>query len=399
MFNMALALVASICALVSHVPTSPFLLARENQTDPFQQSLAATKVHTVPAELIGPYLVVEGKVNGKNLRLMLDTGAGMNVLTPGGAKKLGIEGGTAIQAQGAGASVQAKIVALESWSVGGAESSKPRALVVPLPEVLECDGLVGFGTLESLVTRIDYDGRELSFFPPKGFQPPEGFVSVPLRVKGGIPEVRLTVKGVEGWAKLDTGASDMLTLFKGFVDKHGLREGLKVEKTTGGLGVGGFTSTDQAELEGISIGGMALPKATVFLSNQTRGAFADEEALGNIGGDLLRRFTVILDYAAGKAYLKKGAQFSAPQLVNRTGLGVLFDGKRHNIFMVASESPAARAGVKVGEAVVALNGRPVTELKALEVWASLRQAPGTKVKLRIAGKDAEREVELVLEDY
>ena len=44
---------------------------------------------TLNLKVLGEHVAVEGTVNGQPLRLILDTGAGANVLTPEAAKRLG----------------------------------------------------------------------------------------------------------------------------------------------------------------------------------------------------------------------------------------------------------------------------------------------------------------------
>ncbi|MBX7131635.1 MAG: aspartyl protease family protein [Fimbriimonadaceae bacterium] len=352
----------------------------------------------IQAERVGPYLVAPAVINGSPVRLLLDSGAGMNVLTNASAKRLGIEGGTPVQASGVGdATVTARIVSLTSLAFGNETGKPSSAVVVDLPAILESDGLIGHGVLSSAITTIDYEKATLRFEPIAGWKAPAGFTAIPLRVRSNIPEVPMKIDGVETWCKVDSGASDALTLFSTFVESRGLRTKLKTKPSLGGMGVGGISTGETAEMSGIELAGHKLPSFTVTLSRQQKGAFADKDASGNLGADILRRFTVILDYKGEKAYFRKNAHFEQPFATNRSGAAVLFDGKEHRVRMVSKDSAAFDAGVKIGDRILAVDGKPVEQMKAMDVWAALRQPAGTKVRLTVqSGTDDRRDVELVL---
>lgn len=356
---------------------------------------------TIQAELKGPYFYVNAEANGKPLRLAVDSGAGMNLLTPAAADRLGIKGGTPVNANGVGnSSVAAKIVDMESLKIGNATQNHPQAVVIALPEVLEVDGLVGYGFFSTFVTTLDYEKQQMTFTPPSEFKAPAGYIETPLRVRGNIPEVQMTVDGVEGWVKVDSGASDALTLFDDFVESRELRERLPdVREVLGMMGVGGGAAADEAKMKGLILAGFELPDMMISMSKQKKGAFADKEAIGNLGGDILRRFTVILDYTHGKAYFKKNKNFDVPQLYNRTGIALLYAAKQHKVIGVRPGSVGEKSGVVVGETILAVNGTPVEKLHPLDVWAALRAPAGTKVKLKIRNKQGkERDTDLTLAD-
>jgi clan AA aspartic protease (TIGR02281 family) len=357
---------------------------------------------SVNAERTGAYLVLQATINGKPCRLLVDSGAGMNVLTTDAAKRLGIEGGTSISASGAGTkSVPAKIVKLASLKVGNADLKDAPAVVVELPPVLQADGLIGHGFLSHWVTKIDYEKATFEFTKPDEFKAPADFTSVPLRVRGNIPEVKMSVEGVEGWVKVDTGASDALTLFDGFVTKQGLREKFKnLETHISGFGVGGPIEGERTRVTSLKLAGNDLPPFTIMLSRQKTGAFADNEVMGNLGADILRRFTVIFDYAGSKAYFKRNANFDTLTLANRSGAAIDFDGKTHRVLEVLKGSPAEKAGLVKDDVILAIDGKMTSDMRALEVWSALRRSPGTHIKLLVQGNDGkQREIDMTLQDF
>lgn len=79
------------------------------------------------------------------------------------------------------------------------------------------------------------------------------------------------------------------------------------------------------------------------------------------------------------------------------GIGVVFRAREDalQVLFPLPGSPAERAGVRVGDVVRAIEGRPVDPGALDEVRAALRGEPGSLVRLSLEGRDgAEREVEI-----
>jgi C-terminal processing protease CtpA/Prc len=136
-----------------------------------------------------------------------------------------------------------------------------------------------------------------------------------------------------------------------------------------------------------------VEEASLMLSET--GAGAEEHVAGGIGNGILKQFTVTLDYAHRSAYFEKNAAFgragapddvpSAPaQTLGRPDLqrdskagwmGIAklrFPGKTVEIVELDPEGPAARAGIAVGDQILAIDGRPVEEfLKPIKIKSGL----------------------------
>lgn len=355
---------------------------------------------TVQAEMVSRYFQLDALVNGKPAKLLLDTGAGLNVLTPEAAERLGIKGGIAIQAQGAGnKSTPARLVKLDTFKVGEATVSGEQAVIIPLPEALQCDGLVGYSFLKYFATTFDYANAKLTFADPKAFQVPPQATATELKIAGNHPKVMGSIDGIEGWMTLDTGANGTLTVMSPAVEANKLRERYKVGKPRiAGKGVGGFTMGYFATLQEFKLAGVALPSAPSILSSQTSGALASTDTIANVGAEILNRFVFTLDYAAKKAYFTKTATFDRPYRVDRSGAWIDFSEGSFKLAGVAPDSPAEEAGLKEGDAIVAINGVAVTTIKPLMVSAPLQSPAGTKVKITYKRAGQEETVELTLRD-
>lgn len=356
---------------------------------------------TLNLKVLGEHVAVEGTVNGQPLRLILDTGAGTNVLTPDAAKRLGLTLTNAdFQVKGAGDELMTvKQARLPEIRFGGAKLRNLRAVVVPLPAAMDCDGLLGAELFNAFVVTLDYGARKVTF-SPLGTRP--SGTPVPLRLsEANVPEIEASVDGIRGWFRLDTGAGDSLMLYSPFVERNNLREKYPNRlETVVGRGVGGLLRGDIARMESFTLGGYTIEKLPVDLSRQTGGAFFDASAAGNVGSSILKRFVVSFDYQGGRLFLTRGPLFRAPFELNRSGLSLDFEGGKVSVVAVIAQSPAAEVGMKEGDVVLALDGKPVTELKPGAVRAALRGKPGAALKLSVqsVGNAAPRELVLTLRD-
>jgi C-terminal processing protease CtpA/Prc len=112
---------------------------------------------------------------------------------------------------------------------------------------------------------------------------------------------------------------------------------------------------------------------------------------------VLKRFTVAFDYAAKKMYLAPNADFGKADAFDRSGLWLLGAGDALEVADVAKGSAAARAGLHVGDRIIAIGDEQVGA-RALPEWRQrLRELPaGTKLVLAYERADKAAKAELVL---
>jgi C-terminal processing protease CtpA/Prc len=145
------------------------------------------------------------------------------------------------------------------------------------------------------------------------------------------------------------------------------------------------------------IGNVPVHDPVVELSAVTKGAMTDKNIAGNIGGEILKRFTVTFDYANQHMYLKPNKNYGAPMNYDRSGMWI---NGWHGDFVVKyvmAGGFADRAGLKVGDAIIAVNGKPTTTLTLSGLRGMLRNGiPGSRVKLALGKGGRARTVTLML---
>jgi len=364
----------------------------------------ASGVTRVPFDLVNNHIYVDGSIGGVKARLLVDTG-GTNVLTPAATKKLGIPAEGKLLGRGAGADpVDLAIARPADVRVGDAVLAKPVFYVLDLglAEAIEGvpeDGLVGFEMFRRFRVSIDYQARVLTLTDPAKFQPPSGAHAVPFELADRIPIVRGTLDGVPVRLSIDTGSRLSLTLHSPFVREHDAiaRYGAASERIVG-WGVGGPSLARPARLGVLTIGDVTLRDLAGDLFTDDKGAFANPDLSGNIGGGVLRKFTVTFDYEAKRMYLAPNADFAKPDPFDRSGVVLAIDGAALKVLAVASGGPAERASLAKDDRITAIDGEAVTKRPLMEWRRRFTERPaGTHVALSLAGSPA-RKVDLVLAD-
>jgi predicted metalloprotease with PDZ domain len=128
-------------------------------------------------------------------------------------------------------------------------------------------------------------------------------------------------------------------------------------------GIGNGESMPQlARLETLRVGSYLVDAPLVALSQDKVGAFASETISVNIGGNILRRFTLILDYPNGRVILEPNKHIHEPFASDASGLILTAQGDDFRTFVVQDvlpDSPASEAGLIQGDVITAIDGHSV----------------------------------------
>jgi aspartyl protease/PDZ domain-containing protein len=359
----------------------------------------------IPFDLVNNHIYADGMLNGKKARFLVDTG-GSNVLTPAAAKKFGIQGEGELPGRGVGdEAVKASLAHVDEVRLGGAVLDKPVFVILDLGalgnvEGVEFDGLVGYEMFRRFGVTIDYAGHMLTLADPAKFAPPAGATVVPFELSDTTPLVAGTLDGVPVRLSVDTGSRVSLSMHSPFVREHGLvaQYGAAPEAVVG-WGVGGASRGRPARFGTLKLGDREITGVAGDLYVGDKGAFANPDMSGNLGGGVLKRFTVAFDYGAKRMYLAPNADATKADTFDRSGLFLIGDGNALLVADVAPDSAAARAGLQAKDRIVAVGGEAASSKSLIAVRAKLRELPaGTRVNVERMRDGKKAAVEIVLAD-
>jgi hypothetical protein len=344
---------------------------------------------TIPFELGNPdrgHIVIVARVNGSRpLHMIFDTG-GSNVLTPEVAKEIGLHGSGAIAGGGAGEEhVSFQLAGGATLSIGGATMKEQQFVILPLPQAdvhesgrFTVDGIVGYEVLKNFVVSIDYVNKRLTLTQPNAFRYTGGGTGISFK-SATIPVIPVTIGGVTGPFMVDTGNGFYNTISKTFVQSNNLPVEASPVVVQSSGNVGGAIRSPLARLQSVKIGPYTIARPVFEVTNTKSGALAGTAFAGNIGAAILSRFDVTFDYANSVIYLKPNANFAKPFVGTIDGMSLFRpDAATLEVSYVNPKSPAAKAGLRAGDRIVAVEGVTVRPLGADDLLA-LEKKQGTLV--------------------
>jgi len=374
------------------VPDERFAAPGTAATAQFANGAHATEL---PFDLLNNHIFITAAVDGKPVRMLVDTG-GVNVLTQAAATKLGLATEGKIGGRGTGTEdVDVALAHPKQLAVGGLQVSAPVFYIFEMPgladiEGADFDGVVGFELFHRYVVKIDYAAKKLTLAEPGALAPSATAMKLPFVLSGKMPLVEGTIDGTPARFTIDTGARNAITANAPFTQKHGLVAKYKPAfETVTGWGVGGPVKAWPVRFHEVTLGPAKLRDVAGDLYTGTQGAHADPDSDANLGGGILHRFVVTFDYANRTMYLEPIAGLPESEPYDRVGMFVKRAAGSFEVLAVTAKSPAERAGVKVGDRIVAIGGAPVAADSLPEWRRRFREdKPGTKVPITVerAGK-------------
>lgn len=401
--------IVSLLAAAGTAATAPVWPSSSAVPCPTVSAQPAAEPTAVPIEVWSNHIYVKVCVSGHDLEFILDTGAGVTSLDLNTAKQLGIGLGQTFTVGGAGpgrvagARVNVATVTLAGTSIAQSVATAIDLSSLPSREGHRIDGIIGDDFISHHVLALDYAHNELRIYDPDAFTYDGTGASVPVRLINFFPHIDAELRLADGktlraHCVVDVGSGGSLALTKAFVDENKLRERVSPTiRRTGGGGVGGAAASDIGRLASISIGGIELAHPIVNLFGDSAGTLSSSSSWqGNIGGGILRRFTVFLDYQRKRMIFEPNATKDDAFEADMSGLGLGMNDSLTTIVVmsVAPNTPAADAGVGVGDVIVSVDGTPGTQRVLGELRERLRR-PNERTTLVIRHGEANKRVEIV----
>jgi predicted aspartyl protease len=359
----------------------------------------------VPFDLANNHIYLDGAVDGKPVRLMFDTGAG-NLLSTEAAKRLGLTSKGKLAAGGSGEELtDTGFARAKQVRVGAATLADPVFAVtdlgdLPKVEGVPLDGLVGYEMFRRFGVTIDYAKKQLTLSDPKKFTPPQGAIALTFDLDGHFLTIPATLDGMPVRLIVDTGSRGSLAMSAPFVRAHDLlkKYGASPEAVTG-WGTNGGSRGRPARFGTLRLGDRDIDGIAGDLLIGNKGAFANPDWSGNLGGGVLQRFTLAFDYANKKIYFAPNADIGKPYGFDRSGLWLLVDGDSLKVVDVAKDSAAEHAGMHIADRISSIDGVAIAT-KSLSDWREqLRELPvDTRLTIRYQRDGKSSDATLTLAD-
>jgi hypothetical protein len=347
---------------------------RAQQSTAATQSARPSKLSSIPIEMNGNHVLLQGRVNGSApLWFTLDTGAAASVINMRRARELGLQLTGISRAQGAGGIAESSRLSGVTFSLPGAEIKNLSVMAIALESIeatagRSMDVIIGAELFHRYVVEVDYAARLIALYDPKSFIYSGTGESLPLKFFYNHPYVtgKITAPGlapIEGDFVIDAGSGFGVTFHPSFFKEHRLLERMTKTVQTKARGVGGEFPLAVGRIESLELGRFKLDKPVTAFP-QTSGFIAREGAAGNIGGLILRRFKVIFDYQRKRMILEPNKDFGDRFEFDMSGLGLVTDSphfKLIKINRVMEASPAAEAGLKAEDVILEVEGRAASE--------------------------------------
>jgi hypothetical protein len=343
----------------------------------------------IPFDLYKSQIFVPVQVNGSRpLWFILDTGANTAALDETIALKLGLkpEGGGATQGVGS-QDVQMKFLKNIRFSLPDLDFLDDEIITLDYRpnfafQGRETQGMFSYDFLKRFVVKIDYQNRLLTVTEPDTVAQVDAAhnrgEAFPLIFQHGLPyvEAEIMVPGnppQKTTFLVDIGSGDTVDW-----PRLGISRG-KLLDTVSGVGLG------NNEQKGFTGRGTLRLGRFEFKDVPIHGCGGNE--LGNhlIGGELLKRFTVTLDFPHQRMWLLPNHDLSKPFPLDASGL-ILRQERDSGFFRIENVipgSPGAGKGLQPSDLIERINGIPATQW-SLETLEDVLSEPGRTFDLEVA---------------
>lgn len=414
--NLTALLVTSFAATTAAPPEAPVAqtrVVRQQHMGPDNGTLSliipASGPVRIPFDLRGNHIYLRGRVNDSDsLWIVLDSGASGNVIDADVAKTIGLEVSAMGRGQGAGGVVESGQILSATVRLPGATLAGASIAAMPLAPFKRASGrsmdaILGYPLLNRCVIKIDYVGRVLELMPAKSFDYKGTGTVLPLTFENNLPYVKAKVtlpgrKPIEGKCVIDLGSTQALILAPQVIREEKVLEAITKTIEARGRGVGGQVPSRAGRVERLEIGNLRFDRPITMLPVPEDAHVGAQKngMLGNIGTEVLRRFTVTFDYSRKRMILEPNAQFADAFEADMGGLAPRMgpDGSEAlEVEWIQSASPAAEAGVRPNDLIERIDGRPALEVGVPGLKEMFRRA-GETHRLTIRRGEEKLEVEL-----
>ncbi|WP_317194440.1 aspartyl protease family protein [Allomuricauda sp. CAU 1633] len=397
------------------------------------------KFQKIKFELINNIIIIPININGTELKFVLDSGVSKPILfNLSDQDSIPINNVSEVTVRGLGGGEPMKALSSSgnAFKLGKAKNYSQELYVVLDKGInfstslgVPVHGILGYEIFRDFVVEINYNSQNLKLHNPRLYEAKRSKKSqtLPISIEKRKAYVEGTVlmtdsENIPVKLLVDTGSSDALWLF------HQPEKGLEIPEKHYedylGRGLSGDIFGKRTKVNGVKIGDFELKDAKAAFPYRESFGFIENlgDRNGSVGGEILKRFNIILDYRKGLVTLQKNGNFRTPFQYNLAGIDLQHNGLRYIAESIAgldgvvrednnssfgnvqillenktrlslvpeiivsgirAGSPAAEAGLREGDVILAVNGKSIHRYKLQEVLKMLNEKEGKRIKVLI----------------
>ncbi|ACH40584.1 retropepsin family aspartate protease, PDZ/DHR/GLGF domain-containing [Citrifermentans bemidjiense Bem] len=328
-----------------------------------------TNDESVKAEQMAHLLTVKVRIDDspEDLTFMVDTGA-LTVIDEQVAKRFAFKDSVTNKvADSAGNKKDVRLVQVNRISVGKAAVSDCAAAVVDMKKFNpKIDGLLGSNFLRFFTVQLDYRNQRVTFLSKSEGRSFDGAMKLPMwkNMKFGFaPTMKCEVDGsVALDCMVDTGHDAIASFPLSTLNKLPHFKSGEYISSNGSMGAGVFGKDRESYLvktDRIASGPITIENAAIF-SNRF-------EDVMTLGAAYLKNFMVTIDYPASLLYLKPFDDRHLEKEMMSYGFAVSYEKGKAIVSGLWKGSAADKAGLSVGDELIALNGRETAGMSLFDM--------------------------------
>ncbi len=422
-FNVFLVLVSAVC----HAQGFRFESGRQKIVVPFQH--------------INNLVIIPVEVNGVMLNFLLDSGVDETILFSLDEREVSFDNLEKVRFRGLGSAepIEGLRSGGNTLAFDGFKDADHDIYIVLDQDLnfsgsigIPVNGVIGYNLFRNFPVEISYASKKITIYRDAERQKKKWkkqYTRVPISIELSKPYAMSSVTignhPFEAKLLIDVGNSDALWLFAERSEDVRIPQRNFVDYL--GRGFSGEIHGRRARITEFRLGGydFRYPIAAFPDTLSTRNIQMVRDRIGSIGGEILRRFSVVLDYAGGAMYLKKSGFFDDPFQYNMSGLDIQHAGMTwvketvesaqptnlhdvngdkipntftfrfelkpvYSISNVREGSPAYESGVRPGDVIRTLNNRSGYRYTLQQINNLLKSEEGREIKLAVERNGQEK---------
>lgn len=386
-------------------------------------------------EFTSNLIIIPVEINGVELSFVLDSGVSRPILfnlTESDSLDLKNTKTFFLHGLGAEGSIKALRSSNNHFKIGEATHRNQELYVIFDQDInftprlgVHVHGIIGYDVFKDFVVEINYNSRYIRLHNPETFKAKTNkkWVTIPLDVHNKKPYLNSTVQLKDQMHNvkllIDTGSSDALWLF----EDEDIKPNIDLYFIDYlGKGLSGSVYGKRSKVQKFGLSDFELRDVNVAFPDS---AFIDldkiyEKRNGSLGGEILKRFNLFVDYGNSKLYLKKNGFFKDTFTYNNSGIVLEHNGTRfvkerirvpsndkynpdnrdaiqidfsinyrmvlkpiYKIVELRESSNAYAAGLREGDIIISINGKEVYDYKLPEINKIFHGKTGKAIKLKV----------------